>query len=307
MSEKATEAQHDHSKGLDSQNPSHVLALLAASQVSAASVVEAATPSIERAANIVADTLRSGKQLIYVGAGSSGLMALADALELPGTYGIPHHQVSTLFAGGVNCLSQMLGGPEDDEDAARNDLSSKAPGAGDCVICVTASGSTPYPLAAAKLAQSLGCKVIGIANNPTAVLFEYSDVSIALATPPEVIAGSTRMGAGTAQKIALNMLSTLAAIQLGHVHDGYMVNLVADNEKLRDRAARIVSAIANVKLIIAAENLTRSNGAVKPAILLSLGAEDLRVANALLEKHGQVLRPAMGEIEKTKKRLEQPA
>jgi N-acetylmuramic acid 6-phosphate etherase len=307
MTEKATEAQHNLSKGLDSQDPSQVLALLAASQVRAASVVEAAAPSIERAAAIVADTLRNGRQLIYVGAGSSGLMALADALELPGTYGIPYNQVSTLFAGGTDCLSQMLGGPEDDEDAARNDLISKAPKAGDCVICVTASGSTPYPLAAARLARSLGCKVIGIANNENAALFEHSDVSVALATPPEVIAGSTRMGAGTAQKIALNMLSTLAAIKLGHVHDGYMVNLVADNEKLRDRAARIVSTIANVSLPIAAQHLAQSNGAVKSAILLSLGAEDLRVANALLEKHGQVLRPAMGEIETIKKRLEQPA
>ena len=122
-----------------------------------------------------------------------------------------------------------------------------------------------------------------------------------------MIAGSTRMGAATAQKIALNMLSTLAAIQLGHVHDGYMVNLIADNGKLRERAAKIVSAIALVSLDVAADNLSKANGAVKAAVLLSLGAKDLCVANALLEKHQQVLRPAMGEIAITRHLSEQPA
>lgn len=307
MSERATEAQHSQSQGIDSSDAQSVLSIISAAQVLAASVVEAANSSISLGSQIVAECLRSGGQLIYVGAGSSGLMALADALELPGTYGIAYSQVKTLFAGGPACLEQMLGGPEDDTETAEADLLSINPQPGDCLICVTASGSTPYPLAAAKLGKSLGCKVIGVANHDNAALFKHSDVPIYLATPPEVIAGSTRMGAATAQKIALNMLSTLAAIQLGHVHDGYMVNLIADNDKLRDRAARIVSTIARVTYDIAADNLRRANGAVKAAILLSLGAEDLRVANGLLEKHGQVLRPAMGEITMKKQISEQPA
>lgn len=307
MSGRATEARHSQADGLDAQGADAILSLLASSQTNAASAVENAKSSIAAAAEIVATTLRNGFQLIYVGAGSSGLMALADALELPGTYGIPYSQVSTLFAGGPSCLEHMLGGPEDDSSAAEADLRSKNPTSGDTVICVTASGSTPYPVAAAKLAQSLGCKVIGIANNENTKLFDHSDVAIYLATAPEVIAGSTRMGAATAQKIALNMLSTLAAIQLGHVHDGYMVNLIADNDKLRIRAAKIVSEIANISLETASANLALANGAVKTAILLSLGAEDLRVANALLEKYGQVLRPAMGELANKKQVSEQPA
>lgn len=307
MIQKATEAQHSQAKGLDSKEPLEVLSLLASSQASAARVVADAVTSISQAAEIVSETLRSGGRLIYVGAGSSGLMALADALELPGTYGIPFEQVVTLFAGGPSCLDKMLGGPEDDGEAAKAELLALRPTSKDCLICVTASGSTPYPVSAAKAAQEIGCKVIGIANNENTRLFEHSDVAIYLATPAEVIAGSTRMGAATAQKIALNMLSTLAAIKLGHVHDGYMVNLVADNEKLRARAARIVSEIASVSIEAATKNLQIANGAVKAAILISLGAEDLRVANALLEKHQQVLRPAMGELETKKQLSEQPA
>lgn len=307
MNLRATEARHSQADRLDAKDATSVLTLLASAQVQAATASEKAIVDIAKGAEVIAATLRGGGQLIYVGAGSSGLMALADALELPGTYGIPYNQVSTLFAGGPSCLEQMLGGPEDDAQAAEADLRAKNPQPNDCIICVTASGSTPYPVAAAKLAKSLGVKVIGIANNEHAPLFSHSDVSIYLATPPEVIAGSTRMGAATAQKVSLNMLSTLAAIKLGHVHDGYMVNLIADNEKLRGRAALIVSQIAQVTTEVANQNLGLANGSVKAAILLSHGAEDLRVANTLLEKHGQVLRPAMDELTTTKQSLEQPA
>ncbi len=186
----------------------------------------------------------------------------------------------------------MTGSPEDDDAAAEAEVRRLGVGPADALIAVTASGSTPYPLAAAKAAAAAGAKTIGVANNRGAPLLEQVDVGICLETPPEVVAGSTRMGAGTAQKIALNMLSTMMAVHLGHVHDGYMVNLVADNAKLVDRATRIVSNLALVPLLVAEAALTATQGAVKPAILVAQGMDPERAA-AELERTGGHLQPLL--------------
>src|SRR5690606_33398440 len=224
--------------------PRDALAILAAAQAEAAGAVQQAVPAIAAAAQLAADCLRGGGRLVYVAAGSSGLMALADALELPGTYGLGRERIKVLLAGGVAALTAMEGGPEDDAGAARAEIAAAGVGPGDCVIALTASGYTPYPMSAVDAARAAGASTIGISNNHGAALFERVDVAICLPTPAEVIAGSTRMGAGTAQKIALNMLSTMMAVHLGHVHDGFMVNLIADNSKLRGRAKRIVMAVS---------------------------------------------------------------
>src|SRR5690606_26975442 len=146
-------------------------------------------------------------------------------------------------------------------------------------------------------AKRRGAATIAIANNRGAPLLEKADAAILLETPPEVIAGSTRMGAGTAQKIALNMLSTLAAVHLGHVHNGYMVNLRADNAKLRARAAHIVMAISGCDQDRARSALDASGGEVKPAILLAAGAHDMNAAEELLDGSGRRLRPALSKLE----------
>jgi N-acetylmuramic acid 6-phosphate etherase len=297
MSRTATEARHEEAVGLDARPPHEILALLASGQQSAAAAVDAAIPDIERGAELVAEAIRSGGKLVYAGAGSSGLMAMADALELPGTYGIAKEQIVILLAGGVSSLTDLAGAPEDDVEQARQDAAIVEPG--DCVICVSASGSTPSALAIAEEARLRGAKVIALANNPGARLFAQADVSILLQTPPEVIAGSTRMGAGTAQKIAFNMLSTLAGIKLGHVHDGHMVNLYPDNEKLQARAARMVTEIASVDEGMAAQLLETAAGSVKVAVLLASGAPDADAARAALARSGDALRPALAEFDKT--------
>src|SRR5690606_3386551 len=261
--------------------------------VDAARAAEGAVPEIARAAELAAEALSGGGRLFYAAAGSSGLMALADALELPGTYGIARDRIVVLLAGGTDALTTMTGSPEDDAGAAEAEACRFGIGPADALIAVTASGSTPYPLAAAAVAKAAGARTIGIANNRGAALLKQVDVGICLETPPEVVAGSTRMGAGTAQKIALNMLSTLAAVHLGHVHDGYMVNLVADNAKLRDRAARIVSAVAGCGHEEARYFLEKSGGSVKTAILLAAGAGDAETAQRILERSGHRLRPAL--------------
>jgi N-acetylmuramic acid 6-phosphate etherase len=220
---------------------------------------------------------------------------MADALELPGTYGIGRSQIAILFAGGTGNLSDMPGAPEDDVDQARRDAEA-AIGAGDCVVTISASGSTPYALAVAAVAKEKGAKVVGIANNPDVKLFTLCDVAILLRTPPEFVSGSTRMGAGTAQKIALNMFSTLMAIRLGHVHDGYMVNLRADNKKLVERAARIVSGVTGVDISEAGRLVEKASGSVKIAILLAAGVKTKNSAETMLAESGHNVRRALGRI-----------
>ncbi|HEV7248580.1 MAG TPA: N-acetylmuramic acid 6-phosphate etherase [Shinella sp.] len=293
MAAGKTEGRHEQASGLDELQPVDVLSVLADGQKAAAAVVDAALADIAAAARLAADAILAGRRLVYVGAGSSGLMAMADALELPGTYGIARDRIVILLAGGAASLEDLAGGYEDDRDLAVNDASAASIGAGDCVVAVSASGSTPYALAIADYAREKGASVVALANNPGAALFEGADVSILLQTPPEVISGSTRMGAGTAQKIAFNLFSTLVGVHLGHVHDGHMVNLKADNIKLKGRACRIVSDISGVGLDEAERLLARSEGSVKTAVLLAAGVEDASVAAAVLERSGQSLRRAL--------------
>ena len=234
MAQMRTEALHEHAGRAGYQAAGAVLRFLADAQVEAAGAVRDAIGEIAEAAAIVAERLGQGGRLAYAAAGSSGLMALADALELPGTYGIsprPHRHPDRRRRRCPERSGRRAGGRR--RASRGRDVADAGIGAGDCLIAVSASGSTPYALGALEEAARRGAKTIAIANNAGSPLLELAEAPILLATPPELIAGSTRMGAGTAQKIALNMLSTLAAIHLGHVHDGYMVNLYADNLKLR--------------------------------------------------------------------------
>lgn len=296
MNQRQTELSHPRAQGIDTLPAEEALMILAEGQAEAALAAQKAVPEIARGAKLAADAIQVGGRLIYAAAGSSGLMALADALELPGTFGIPHEQVVVLFAGGAAALTHLEGGPEDDAEAARKEVEELGVGAGDCLIGVTASGSTPYPLAAVQAARAAGAATIGIANNEGATLFEHVDVAICLPTPAEVIAGSTRMGAGTAQKIALNMLSTQMAMLLGHVHDGMMVNVVADNIKLRDRAKRMVAAISGTGEATAERALEATDGAIKPAVLIAAGAPGSDEAQRLLEESEGHLRPALERL-----------
>lgn len=297
MAERRTEGRHEHSKGLDARQPLDVLGVLADAQKAAVAAVDPALADIAAASRLAADALLAGGRLVYAGAGSSGLMAMADALELPGTYGISREHIVILLAGGAASLVDLAGGFEDDRALAVSDAKEAGLRAGDCVIAVSASGSTPYALSLIAYAKEKGAKVIAMANNPGAVLFDEADVSILLPTPPEVISGSTRMGAGTAQKIAFNLFSTLLGIHLGHVHDGHMVNLKADNIKLRGRACRIVSDISGVGLDEAERLLTLSDGSVKAAVLLARGVEDKAAAQVALDRSGQSLRRALEALE----------
>ena len=280
MDQRRTEGRHEFSDGLHTRDALVVLDHILLSQHASIKALSSAFGQIRAAADAAVLALRSGGKMGYAGAGSSGLMALADCLELPGTFGIAPDRVPMMFAGGTQALLHMTGGVEDDPALALADLDRAGLSAGDVVLCLAASGGTPYTLTIAREARALGVTVVGFANVADAPLLQMADIPIMLDTGPEIISGSTRMGAGTTQKIALNMLSVLVGIGLGHVHDGYMVNVIADNAKLIDRAVRIVAHVAGVGADAARMALQQSGGAVKPAILIAKGMtpEDARCA-----------------------------
>lgn len=297
MDARRTEERNFAARGLDALPDAAILELLANIQVEAAASVKSALPALAKAADAAAVCLEAGGRLVYAAAGSSGLMALADALELPGTFGIDSRRIVVLLAGGAASLTELVGGPEDDEAAGAAAISGHDICATDCVIAVSASGTTPYTLAALRAAMAAGATTVGMAGNADAPMLAEAEIAVHLATPPEVVAGSTRMGAGTAQKIALNLISTLMAVRLGHVHDGYMVNLRADNAKLEGRAARIVADISGCTQDQARGHLAAAGGAVKTAVLMAAGARDLETAEAILDSTGRRLRPALSIVQ----------
>ena len=212
---QTTEKLHPEAIGLDKKSDLEILTILYEGQIEAAKCVSGSMASLEAGAKAMADAVLMGNKLVYAAAGSSGLQGMADGLELTPTFGIPIAQIKILRAGGIQDMSHPKGNMEDNKLAAISDAEIIKPG--DCVICLAASGNTTYPSVIMKIAKKVGATTIGISNNPDTELLLASDIPILLPTPPEVIAGSTRLGAGTAQKIALNTMSTYMGILLGHV------------------------------------------------------------------------------------------
>lgn len=273
--------------GLDTWEDAAILAALVASQRRAIDAVAKASPAIAAAASALAQLIGAQGRIVYVGAGSSGLLAAIDGVELLGTYGWPADRVAFVLASGTT-LAPLTGGEEDDEDMARNAIAALALTPSDVVIAVAASGTTPYTRAATDMARATGALTIGIANNSGAPLLASVDFPVLLESGPEVIVGSTRMGAGTAQKAALNLISTLAMIRLGHVYDGLMVNLRADNQKLHARSARMLRHITGADEAAAMEALARADGSVKRAALLLSGFTPERADITLAESGGNL-------------------
>lgn len=288
MTDRSTEARHPASQGLHAKPAREVFARLLEAQIAALAALRPALPALEQVADAAAQALRAGGRLGYAGAGSSGLMALADCLELAGTFGLPPERTPMLFAGGAAALLHMVGSVEDDRAQALADLDRAGLGQGDVLLVLSASGTTPYALVLAEAARARGVTVAGFANVAETPLLRLADLPVLLETGAEIVSGSTRLGAATAQKVALNLLSVRIGLALGHVHDGYMVNVVADNAKLIDRAARIVAAVAGVPREAAEAALGRTAGAVKPAILVARGMDSKAAETALKETGGHL-------------------
>lgn len=293
----ATEGADARFDKLDSWDDAAILSTLLDGHKRALDAVAPATGDIARAVDMAVATLRRGGRLVYLAAGSPALIALGDALEIPQTYGIARDRIVLVLAGGEAITRELVGGPEDDAGQAVADLDAHAITDLDWVIAVSASGTTPYTVSGLAHARALGAGTVAIAGNRGTALFAHADAAILLETGAEVISGSTRMGAGTAQKAALNMISTLIGVRMGHVHDNLMVNLTADNDKLARRAQSMVARIADVDADRARAALETAQFKVKPAVLIAAGARSLPDANAILERSGGVLRTALTLLE----------
>jgi N-acetylmuramic acid 6-phosphate etherase len=255
---------------------------LMAGQRRAVEAVASALPCIERAAIAISEKLEAGGRLVYLGAGSSGLIAMQDGAEIPGTFGISPSRILFLIAGGVERAHRIDGAAEDDREAARREIDALGAMTGDILIAISASGATPYTLAGAEAARARGATIISLANRPASALLAIAHHPILLETGPEALEGSTRLGAGTAQKCALGLLSTLANARLGHVYRGLMVNVRPDNDKLRRRAIDIIVSIAGVDEGAARHSLATAGDDVKCAVLIASGLGPREKAQDLL-------------------------
>ena len=289
-----TEQQLPDLRGFDTWSDADILAALLAGQRRALDAVAQALPAISQAAQLVAPRIAAGGRLIYAGAGTSIRVAVQDGAELPATFGMKEEQLAYLIAGGRDAMFDTLADAEDDIEAGRR-AAEICTGA-DVLIAVAASGRTPYTIAAAQTARTAGCLVIAVVNNAGSALAEAADHVILLDSGPEVVSGSTRLGAGTAQKVALNLLSTLVHTRLGAIHDGLMVNVQAGNAKLVGRAAGIVQQISGSDARAAKDALSRTQGNVKLAILLCAGAADLATAQDILSHSDGSLRLALSKL-----------
>ncbi len=274
---------------LDLWPTGQAVAAMAEGQAEAAAAVQAEAGAIAAAADAAAERLKEGKgRLIYIGAGTSGRIAVQDGVELVPTFNWDPDRLLYLLAGGAGALLASVEGAEDDSGAAQEAIDCADLSPADVAIGVAASGRTTYTVAAIRAAAAAGALTIGIANNGATPLLEAAAHPILLDTGPEILAGSTRMKAGTAQKIALNLFSTAVMLRLGRVYRGLMVDMRTSNRKLRDRAVRMVEEISGVEAAAAQIALERAGGDIKLASLIALGAERDRAAEALREAGGNL-------------------
>jgi N-acetylmuramic acid 6-phosphate etherase len=291
-----TETIDPRYRGLDTWRDEDILEAFWEGQTRAIAAVHPALPAIAAAARDIAGRIEPDGRLIYAGAGSAGRQAALDGMELGATFGWPDERVVLLMAEGNTLVpGSARGGYEDDAEDARVRIGELKLNAADALIVLAASGTTPFALAAAEAAREAGALVVAIANNAGTPLLDCADHAILLQTGAEVIAGSTRMNAGTAHKAALGMLSSLLMTRLGHVHDGLMVSMRADCAKLEGRAPRIVKHIAGCSQAAAERALETAGGRIKPAILVALGAGPAE-ADRLLEAAQGNLRVALNSL-----------
>lgn len=288
-----TEQRNPATADIDGVDTLAMVKMLNAQDATVASAVERALPSIAEAIDVVTDRMRHGGRLIYIGAGTSGRLGVLDASECPPTFNTPPELVIGLIAGGDHALRHPVENIEDRPEEGVNALEAIELTAGDVVVGIAASGRTPFVVGAIEFAQQQGATTISLSNVPESAMARHADIEIAAVTGPEPITGSTRMNAGTAQKMVLNMLSTGAMIRLGKTFGNLMVDLQPSNQKLRDRAIRIVSEGVETDRDTATSLLDAAGGHVKSAIVMGLLNIEVAEADQRLVAAGGVVRGAL--------------
>jgi len=293
MSRLTTEARNPASERIDTLAPLEIVRLMNAEDARVAEAVGREAESIARAIEAIAQRLRRGGRLIYIGAGTSGRLGVLDATECPPTFSTPPEMVVGLIAGGYAALTRAVEGAEDHPEYAVQDLQQAHLTAGDAVVGIATSGRTPYVLGGLRYARQVGALAIGLACNDGSALAEAADLMITPVVGPEVISGSTRLKAGTATKMVLNMLTTGVMVLLGKTYGNLMVDLKATNTKLVARTRRIVAELTGLSEPEAEQQLARCDGELKTAVVAYRRGVSADEARRLLSAAGGQLRQAM--------------
>jgi len=292
---RLTEQRNAASRNLDRMTAMEIVRLMNREDRKVAVAVGREIPAIARAVDAIVSGIRKGGRLIYVGAGSSGRMGVLDAAECPPTFGTSPKQVQALIAGGRRAITRAVEGAEDSARNGERDLRAKKVARNDVVVGIAASGTTPYVLGALRFARWRGATTVAVTSNLRMPVGRLAKIVIAPEVGPEVLTGSTRLKAGTSQKLVLNMLSTAVMARLGHVYENLMIDMMLTNEKLEDRALRILAA-ASGKSVSAAEHALRSAGHdLRVGLVVLKRGVEARKAKRLIARAGENLRRALGE------------
>lgn len=288
MSDIITEYRNENTKDIDILPTIEIVRKMNEEDKLVALAVEEEQEHIAQAIDLIAKQFLKGGRLIYFGAGTSGRLGILDASECPPTFSVPHDMVQGFISGGDRAIRHSVEGAEDNPDLGYEDA--KILNEKDVAVVISASGNPKYLMGVLKRAEEVNCKTIGVTCNSKGRIAEEAGLVICAEVGPEVIAGSSRLKAGTAQKMILNMLSTGAMIKIGKTYENFMIDLQPVNEKLKDRAIRIVAQIANVSHSEALATLMKSNWEIKTAIISIMMNLDINQARLELKKHGGVLR-----------------
>ena len=274
LSTLTTEEQNPRTKNIDKLDTLSMLEIINSEDKKAAIAVEAELKNIAKAVDLITDKLKKGGRMLYIGAGTSGRLGVLDASECPPTFGVSPHMIQGVIAGGPKALMSSIEGAEDNKDRAITDLKERNLTANDILVGIAASGRTPYVVSALKYAKLIKASTIALSCTRNSEIAGLADVAITPLTGSEVITGSTRLKAGTATKMVLNMLTTATMIKLGKVRGNLMVDVQATNEKLKSRAINIVKTVTNCDDETAINALKKSDNSAKAAIDIILNSNE---------------------------------